>query len=105
MIGLAKGLKKQVASKVRVKVGENISGWVAKTGEPLLIKDITKDKRFNIRKGKYYTNSLLSVRIRQAAPSDTGRQSKNRSGSATMGLLVDASGESRIPSMVIGWCK
>ncbi len=40
-----------------------------------------------------------------APPSETGQQSKKRIGSATHGLLVIASGESRIPSIVIGCCR
>ena len=30
-----------------VKVGEGISGWVAKTGKPALVNDVTKDSRYN----------------------------------------------------------
>ena len=49
------------------------------------------------------TSELTSRR--HAPPSETGQQSKNRSGSATYGLLVIASGESRIPSSVIVCCR
>ena len=45
------------------------------------------------------------ARITQAPPSETGQQSKNLSGSATNGLLVMASGESRMPSRVIFSCR
>ncbi|MCM8779820.1 MAG: GAF domain-containing sensor histidine kinase [Candidatus Omnitrophica bacterium] len=64
VVKLAKGLDKQIIRETKVKVGESIAGWIAKTGEPLLIKDITKDKRFPYWGGKYYTNSLLSVPLK-----------------------------------------
>jgi signal transduction histidine kinase len=61
----SKGFNGEIQRKTRVKLGEGIAGWVALTGEPLLIKDISKDKRFKKYKSKgkkrYSTNSLLSV--------------------------------------------
>src|SRR5438094_7912536 len=32
---------------VRLKVGKGIAGWVAKSGEPLLVEDVRKDVRFS----------------------------------------------------------
>lgn len=64
LIKFAKGLNNDVVENVKVKLGEGISGWVAQTGQSLLIKDITKDSRFNKRSGKYSTNSLLSVPLK-----------------------------------------
>ncbi len=40
------GLTESVVKKTRVKVGESIAGWVAKTGEALWISDVSKDERF-----------------------------------------------------------
>jgi len=60
-IRVAKGLSEEVVKNARTKVGEGVSGWVAKNKEPLLIKDIGKDKRFSKRGGKYHNDSLLSV--------------------------------------------
>ena len=60
-IKAAKGLSQDIIKNARPKVGEGISGWVAKSKEPLLIKDIEKDKRFTRRGGNYHNNSLLSV--------------------------------------------
>ncbi len=61
----ASGLDPNIVRQTRVKIGESISGWVAKEGKPLLIKDISQDKRFKSRGNsgskKYATNSLLSV--------------------------------------------
>lgn len=60
-IKAAKGLSQDIIENARPKVGEGISGWVAQSKEPLLIKDIEKDKRFRRRGGNYHNNSLLSV--------------------------------------------
>ena len=63
LIKIAKGLDNEI-TKQRVKVGQGIAGWIAKTGKPLLIKNIRKDLRFPRRNGKYYTDSLLSVPLK-----------------------------------------
>ncbi len=60
-IKVAKGLSEDIVKGAKIKVGEGVSGWVAKNKEPLLIKDIGKDKRFSKRDGKYHNDSLLSV--------------------------------------------
>ena len=64
VLQLAKGFNTEITDEVRTKVGEGIAGWIAKTGEPLLIEDIKKDPRFKARGGRYYTDSLLSVPIK-----------------------------------------
>ncbi|MDP2924708.1 MAG: ATP-binding protein [Candidatus Omnitrophota bacterium] len=64
LIKLAKGLDRQIVRDAKIKLGEGVSGWVAQTGEALLIKDITKDSRFLRRNGKYHTDSLLSVPLK-----------------------------------------
>jgi PAS domain S-box-containing protein len=40
------GYPPEVAAKVQPKVGEGITGWVASTGEPLCLPDVTKDPRY-----------------------------------------------------------
>lgn len=64
VVKLAKGLNDEVVKETRIKIGESVSGWIAQTGQPLLIEDITKDTRFKIKGGRYYTNSLLSVPLK-----------------------------------------
>ncbi|HET6464046.1 MAG TPA: sensor domain-containing diguanylate cyclase [Nitrospiria bacterium] len=52
--------------KVRLKVGQGIAGWVAKTGQPLIIQDIRKDRRFKRaadRIMRFKTRSVLCVPI------------------------------------------
>jgi len=62
IIKVARGLEEEVIRNTRVKVGEHISGWIIREGQPLLIKDIGADSRFVAQhSGEYYTSSLLSV--------------------------------------------
>ncbi|MDD5584903.1 MAG: GAF domain-containing sensor histidine kinase [Candidatus Omnitrophica bacterium] len=63
-IEVARGLSEEAVKNTKVNVGEGVAGWIAKTGESLLVEDITKDERFPSRGGKYYTNSLLSVPLK-----------------------------------------
>ncbi len=52
---------------IRLKVGEGIAGWVAKTGEPVLIEDVKNDSRFERRFDEITqtdTQSVICVPIR-----------------------------------------
>ena len=40
-----RGLEEQAVRKIRVKAGEGISGWVAREGKPILVKDVPTDPR------------------------------------------------------------
>ena len=59
----ARGLPEEVIGKATVPLGKGISGHVAKTGEPLLINDISKSEKFrpSTFKGQYSTQSALCV--------------------------------------------
>ncbi len=43
---VATGPKKNEIKKHEIKIGQGIAGHVAKTGEPLIVKDVSKDKRW-----------------------------------------------------------
>lgn len=61
------GGKEQEVKKIKLKVGEGIAGWVAKTGEPLVISDTTKDTRFYKKadeQTKFKTNSIIAVPLK-----------------------------------------
>ncbi|MBU1261786.1 diguanylate cyclase [bacterium] len=60
------GLDKRVMEEAKFKKGVGIVGYVAQTGKPLLVGDITNDPRFNIKKSspKYYTKSLISAPLK-----------------------------------------
>ncbi|MDF1535467.1 MAG: GAF domain-containing sensor histidine kinase [bacterium] len=50
---------------VKVTVGEGVSGWVAATGEALLVPDVNQDPRFSGHdKDRYRTGSFLSVPLK-----------------------------------------
>jgi putative methionine-R-sulfoxide reductase with GAF domain len=65
-IKAAIGIDEEVIKKTRLPIGKGVVGYVAKTGEPLLVKDVTADSRFNIKKNapKYYTKSLISAPLK-----------------------------------------
>jgi HD-GYP domain-containing protein (c-di-GMP phosphodiesterase class II) len=60
----ARGAKGKEAKDIRVPMGKGIVGWVAKHGKPLLVADVTKDKRFYRgvdKKTQFTTRSILAV--------------------------------------------
>lgn len=59
------GLERDVVDKMRLGLGEEISGWVAKEGKPLLIEDIESHPLFKkVNKERYINRSLLSVPLK-----------------------------------------
>ncbi|MBU0993984.1 MAG: sigma 54-interacting transcriptional regulator [Proteobacteria bacterium] len=44
---VATGTKKEEIKKYEINIGQGIAGYVAKTGEPLLIEDVNKDPRWH----------------------------------------------------------
>jgi signal transduction histidine kinase/HD-GYP domain-containing protein (c-di-GMP phosphodiesterase class II) len=65
-IKAARGLREDVVTGTRLKMGDSIAGWVAKHGVPLLVTDVEEDPRFGERRNghQYETKSLLSVPIK-----------------------------------------
>jgi len=45
-IEVARGFPPRVVSDTKLKIGEGITGWVAKQGKPVLVPDVTRDKRY-----------------------------------------------------------
>lgn len=63
-ISSAYGLDEEIIRSSKLKLGEQISGWVVKNRQALLVEDIEKDPRFaRENKEKYYTHSFISVPI------------------------------------------
>ena len=63
-IRIARGEKKDRIKKIRFKKGEGIAGLVVKTGQPLLINDVGKDKRFSDKFDRiigFKTRSMICV--------------------------------------------
>jgi putative nucleotidyltransferase with HDIG domain len=64
---IALGEKKDEIKKIVLPVGEGIAGWVAKSGEPLIVNDVSVDPRFSKRTDeltKFKTKSILCVPIK-----------------------------------------
>ena len=61
----ARGLPEDVILSTSLGVGDGISGYVAESGDPLLIEDVETDSRFRRRNHeRYYTHSALSAPLR-----------------------------------------
>ncbi len=58
-IAAAQGLEAQIVHDVRQPVGESISGFVAQSGDPLLIENVEEDSRFKRKSGARYGNASL----------------------------------------------
>jgi len=58
------GEKSEKLKNIRLKVGEGISGWVAKNAEPVLVEDCSKDSRFYRKADEtsgFQTRSMICV--------------------------------------------
>jgi len=62
-VAASHGLSKEFA-EVKEKLGEGIAGYVAKTGEPLLLKEDMKNTRFEKYKKKRKIKDALSIPIK-----------------------------------------
>lgn len=59
-ISNAIGIDPEVVKNTRLPLGESIAGYVAKHGEPLIVKDVEKDRRFRrTNRQRYETKSLI----------------------------------------------
>ncbi|MBN2755139.1 MAG: GAF domain-containing protein [Candidatus Goldbacteria bacterium] len=64
---VATGPKEEEVKKIRLKMGEGIAGWVAYTGESLLVPDASQDPRFAKRvdeKTRFITKSVICVPLK-----------------------------------------
>jgi len=63
----ATGSKAEEVSQFTLKMGEGIAGWAAENGEPLVVNDVSKEKRFRraiSESIEFPTKSILCVPIR-----------------------------------------
>ncbi len=57
----------QVMKKIQLRVGEGIAGWVAQTGQPLIVPDVSKEPRFSKRSDEatgFKTRSILAAPLK-----------------------------------------
>ncbi len=63
-VRIARGDKKDAVKDIRLNLGEGIAGHVVKTGQPMVVQDVTKEKIFSDkfdRKTGFKTRSLICV--------------------------------------------
>lgn len=58
---MASGEKSKDLKKIELNMGEGIAGWVAEKGEPLLVKDVHKDKRWSRKAGEMVEPEVKSI--------------------------------------------
>jgi HD-GYP domain-containing protein (c-di-GMP phosphodiesterase class II) len=65
VIHAAHGLDADTVARTRVRAGDSVAGWVARTSENLIVTDIETDRRFQkMSHPQYETKSLLCVPLR-----------------------------------------
>ncbi|MCK5352167.1 GAF domain-containing sensor histidine kinase [bacterium] len=83
-IRAAKGLSQRIIETSRMEIGKGVSGTVAQSGEPLLLKDVEVEERFaKVRShGRYTTKSLICVplKVGDRVIGVLNANNKNRSG-------------------------
>lgn len=63
---VALGERGREVKEVRLKVGEGIAGWVAKTGKPTIVADVGRDPRFSRRvdtRTHFVTRNMICVPV------------------------------------------
>lgn len=63
-IRLARGEKKAPIEGITLEIGEGIAGWVVETGQPMVIQDVSREKRFSDKFDKltgFKTRSMICV--------------------------------------------
>jgi len=64
---IVRGGPSDKVKKIRMQMGEGVTGWVALHGEPLLVADVNKETRFSRKADKhtgFKTRSLIAIPIR-----------------------------------------
>ncbi|MBN2370711.1 MAG: sensor domain-containing diguanylate cyclase [Vicinamibacteria bacterium] len=59
---MALGEKGPHLAPLRVRIGEGVAGWVAQTGKPAIVNDVSRDHRFSLRfdsETHFHTRSIL----------------------------------------------
>lgn len=60
----AKGLDNEIVRRTRINIGEQIAGWVAAEGKPLLVEDVENLDLKRKHIAQYNTKSLLSLPLK-----------------------------------------
>jgi len=65
-IRVSRGIPDEIATNTRVKVGDGISGTVAKEGEPILVDNTTRDNRIKRYLTRPYISSSMVLPLKSA---------------------------------------
>jgi len=82
---VALGRRADQVKEIRLKMGEGVAGWVAQTGEPVLVKDVSKDARWASKadeKSKWQTRNMVTVPVKAGGKIIGVLQALNKSGNA-----------------------
>jgi signal transduction histidine kinase len=63
-IRIARGEKKEPVKTITLELGEGIAGYVVQTGKPMVVQDVSKEKRFNDKFDRmtgFKTRSMICV--------------------------------------------
>ena len=60
-IEVAEGMEEEIMRKVRVPLGDGITGWIAKEGKPLIVRGVAADPRFKNLMKRSDVKSALCV--------------------------------------------
>jgi Nif-specific regulatory protein len=58
----SKGIHPEVAKRTRLKIGEGVTGWVAKHGKPRLVNDIAKDPFYVMLKSEIQSELAVPIK-------------------------------------------
>ena len=64
---IAIGAGSEILKDIRIKMGQGLAGWVAKSGETVMVADVSKDTRFFAKvdeKTKMETHSIVAVPVK-----------------------------------------
>lgn len=64
---VALGERGEQVKEIRLKIGEGVAGWVAQTGEAVLVNDVSKDPRWAPKadqKSKWRTRNMVTVPVK-----------------------------------------
>lgn len=64
---VALGDKGEKVKEIRLKMGQGIAGWVAQTGQPVIVQDAQKDPRFfreADKKSQFVTKNMICVPVK-----------------------------------------
>ena len=65
LVKSSRGLDDDIIKRTRIKLGDEIAGWVALEGKPLMIDDIESDQRFARKSiSQYNSKSLMSLPLK-----------------------------------------